>query len=136
MIKRKFGKFTYQLKPTIPRGYKCYSCGKAGIKLWRAIGELSLGTELYCCRCGERIEKKYQLEGWVSEYKNYNGYQIGNLVPAIPLISGGFSVAFIGWDIIEILGDNSKAGKTWWESLPEDRLTIFERIVKAVKGEF
>lgn len=97
--------------------YFCSKCGASRVRLWRQSHVMACDVELLCrvcaedqtgCKFGE--ESKY---GTVSD-------KIGNLVPAVPGIDGGFwgysSVPF-NWCL-------------WWLGLPfEENTDQFERML-------
>lgn len=107
-IIRNISTVNYQ-KGIVPEDYKCDKCKCHGVKLWREnVGVASL-TKLLCAECAEKSEKKGRGKNWQSSFKLGEGYQIGYLLPAVP-VEGQNTY----WGITS----GPKTSWKWWHNLP------------------
>lgn len=96
----------------VPEGYLCLSCGKRGIKLWRAYGSFD-AVELRCCDCAGKREgvdvSKITADGRLFDGDTFITDSIGWHVPAVPMPDGW---AFFGYTTVP------PSGVSWWKRLP------------------
>lgn len=109
----RFGRIYYD-STTVPKRYRCTSCGAHGCKLWREYSTFANHITLECGACALRSQKK---EGPLDE----NGRrrcdiiprqmtdQIGWRVPAVPTEEGD---TFWGYSSVP------ERGVAWWRRLP------------------
>lgn len=95
-----------------PRRYRCGTCGAKGCKLWREYNTMACYTELVCCDCAGKSQKKDVSTidaGGYRETEYGRTDQIGMRIPAVPTEEGD---TFWGYTSVP------DAGCTWWRSLP------------------
>ena len=97
----------------VPSEYKCYKCGKHGVKLWRDYQTFLEGQELLCCVCAAESQQKdissMDNDGRYAPKGTYRIDQIGWLVPAVPKEDG---TTLWGYTSVP------QAGVEWWKILP------------------
>jgi DNA-directed RNA polymerase subunit RPC12/RpoP len=90
-----------------PPEYKCATCGRHGVRLWR---DHSSVEPILCAACAEAKEARAREPGWVSAYRNRTGGDcIGWHLPAVPTLDGGY------WGYTSV----PRHAATWWNKLPE-----------------
>lgn len=104
------GTVDYNKSP--PESYHCHTCKKHGCKLWREYQTCADYTELVCCDCAGKSQKKdvssIDKNGKIdTEYGRID--QIGWRVPAVPTEDG---TTFWGYTSVPA------EGCSWWYGLP------------------
>ncbi len=112
----KFGPVDYASAPP-PRDYKCAKCGVHGCKLWREYQTFADYTDLYCCDCAAKDQKKdvstIDASGRYDSNSEHGAGtrtdQIGWLVPAVPTEEGN---TYWGYTSVP------EPAVKWWIGLP------------------
>jgi hypothetical protein len=100
-----------------PPAYKCQTCGAHGCKLWREYQTCANYTELVCCDCAGKSQKKdvssIDADGRLKLGPDYPDDRrtdtIGWRVPAVPTEDGRTF-----WGYSSVPSD----GVAWWRRLP------------------
>ncbi|HYX22465.1 MAG TPA: hypothetical protein VFA98_16595 [Thermoanaerobaculia bacterium] len=110
-----FGHFNY-IDAAAPSGYKCQTCGAHGCKLWREYQTFADHTDLLCCDCAAKSQKKdvstIDADGRRLTEEGGRTDQIGWFVPAVPTEEGD---TYWGYTSVP------ETGCCWWRSLPTRR---------------
>jgi hypothetical protein len=99
-----------------PSAYRCTTCGAHGCKLWREYQTCADYTELVCCDCAGKSQKKdvsdIDEDGRTSfdpEFPEMRHSSIGWRVPAIPTVEGDTFWGFTS---------SPDEAVDWWRRLP------------------
>lgn len=107
-----FGTIDYS-STALPPGYHCHVCKRYGCKLWREYQTCADYTELACCDCAAKSQKKdvsdIDADGRRGVEHGQRTDQIGWRIPAVPTEDG---TTFWGYSSVP------DAGCEWWRRLP------------------
>lgn len=99
-------------QPTTPAEYKCGTCQKTGVKLWREYNTVAPVLRCALCAAQEQHEDIRDMDAdgcHTSTLIRDRTDQIGDYVPAVPDEEG---IGFWGYTSIPA------AGVRWWRALP------------------